>query len=145
MSVPRPSPSCQIGGGPDFYVGHPGSQAAVPIRMAPSGLVWTTENPSREKTPWAHADLACGIGGFTVAAQTLGATTTWACDINRTAVDAYNAAHGHVHACPAECHPIEQRARWSKHVGTDVISAGFPCQAFSRVCLLYTSPSPRDS
>ena len=80
-----------------------------------------------------HADLACGIGGFTVAAQSLGAATTWACDINRTAVHAYNAAHSHTHSCPAECHPIEQRARWSKHVGTDVITAGFPCQAFNRV------------
>ena len=67
-----------------------------------------------------HADLACGIGGFTVAAQSPGAATTWACDINRTAVDAYNAAHGHIHACPAECHPIEQE-------GTVEQARGYGC------------------
>ena len=98
-------------GAHEFHVGHPGSQAAVvSIRMAPSGLAWTTEDPGRQGRPWTHADLACGIGGFTVAAHALGATTTWACDVNRTAVEAYNAAHSRDRACPAECHPIEQRA-----------------------------------
>ena len=121
-------------GAHEFHVGHPGSQTAVvSIRMAPSGLAWSTEDPERQGGPWTHADLACGIGGFTIAAHALGATTTWACDVNRTAVEAYSAAHSRGHACPAECHPIEQRARWSRHVGTDVISAGFPCQAFNRV------------
>ena len=121
-------------GAHEFHVGHPGSRtAAVGVRMAPSGLAWTTGDPKREGGPWTHADLACGIGGFTVAAQALGATTTWACDVNRTAVEAYNAAHGRGHTHPAECHPIELRARWSRHVGTDVVSAGFPCHAFSRV------------
>ena len=75
------------------------------------------------------------VGGFTVAAQALGATTTWACDINRTAVEAYNAAHSHARTRPAECHTIELRTRWGRHVGTDIISAGFPCQAFSKVGL----------
>ena len=99
-------------------LGGPGSQTAlVGVRMAPSGLAWTTGDPKREGDPWTHADLACGIGGFTVAAHAVGATTTWACDVNRTAVNAYNAAHGRGHARPAECHPIELRTRWSKHVG----------------------------
>ena len=103
--------------------------------MAPSGLAWTTSDPKRTKGPVTHADLACGIGGFTVAAQALGATTNWACDINRTAVDAYNAARSHALARPAECHPIELMTRWSRHGGADIISASFPCQAFSRVGL----------
>ena len=119
-----------------FQVGHPGSlPAVVSIHMAPSGLAWTTSDPKRTKGPVTHADLACGIGGSTVAAQALGVTTTWACDINRTAVDAYNAAHSHAPTQPAECHPIELRTRWSRHGGTDIISAGFPCQAFNRVGL----------
>ena len=123
-------------GAHEFHVGHPGSRTAVVgVRMAPSGLAWTTGDPKREGGPWTHADLACGISGFTVAAQALGATTTWACDVNRTAVEAYNAAHGRDHTRPAECHPIELRTQWSRHVGTDVVSAGFPCQAFSRVGL----------
>ena len=28
--------------------------------------------------------------------------------------------------------------------GTDLVTAGFPCQDLSQACLLYTSPSPRD-
>ena len=121
-------------GAHEFQVGHPGSQpAVVRIHMAPSGLAWTTGEPKGTNEPWTHADLACGIGGFTVAAQALGTATTWACDINRTVVEAYNAAHSHALTCPAECHPIELRTRWARHVGADIVSAGFPCQAFSRV------------
>ena len=96
----------------EFQVGHPRSQAAVvQIRMAPSGIAWTTGDPERTNGPWTHADLACGISGFTVAARALGATTTWACDINRRAVEANNAAHSHALTRPAECHPIEFRTR----------------------------------
>ena len=123
-------------GAHEFQVGHPGSRpAVVEIRMAPSGLAWTTSDPKWTNGPWTHADLACGISGFTVTTQALGATTTWARDIKRTAVEAYNAAHSHALTRPAECHPIELRTRWGRHVGTDIISAGFPCQAFSKVGL----------
>ena len=115
-------------------MGRQGSNTAVvKIRMAPSGFVWRTGGPQDAQAHWAHADLACGIRGFTVAAQSLGASTVWACDIDQEATRAYNAAHAHALATPARCHPIEVRSQWAQHVGTDLISAGFPCQAFSRV------------
>lgn len=48
-----------------FRVGVQGSTTAVVgVRMAPSGLVWRTGLPREARTPWTHADLACGIGGF---------------------------------------------------------------------------------
>ena len=62
--------------------------------------------------------------------------TAWGSgDINRMVVEGGNAAQCHALTRPAECHPIELRTRWARHVGTDGISAGFPCQAFSRVGL----------
>ena len=99
--------------------------------MAPSGLVWKTGDPKDAQAPWTHADLACGIEGFTVAAQSLGASTVWACDIDREATQAYNAAYAHSAATPARCHPIELRSQWAQLAGVDLISAGFPCQAFT--------------
>ena len=103
------------------------------VHMAPSGLVWKTWRPRGAERPWTRADLACGMGGFTIAAQSLGASATWACDINREATQAYNVAHAHARTSPAKCHPIGLRSQLAQHVGTDLISAGFPCQAFSKV------------
>ena len=68
-----------------------------------------------------------------MAPNSLGASTVWACDINKEATQAYNAAHAHAAAAPERCHPIELRSQWAQHAGVDLISAGFPCQAFSRV------------
>ena len=120
-------------GAHEFHVSHPGSGAAVvKVHMAPSGLAWRTGDPRGAERPWTHADLACGIGGFTVAAQSLGASTTWACGINREATQAYNVAHAHARTSPGRCHPIELRSQWAHHVGTDLVSAGFLCQAFTR-------------
>ena len=54
-------------GAHEFHLGHPGFGAAVvKIRMAPSGLVWRTGDPRDAERPWTHADVACGIGGFTI-------------------------------------------------------------------------------
>ena len=80
-----------------------------------------------------HADLACGIAGFTLAAQSLGASTVWACDVDREATQAYNAAHAHAFATPARCHPIELCSQWAQRVGVDLISACFPYQACNKV------------
>ena len=56
----------------EFQIGHPGSRSAtVQVQVAPSGLAWKTGSPGGRCMPWTHADLACGIGGFTVAAQEL--------------------------------------------------------------------------
>ena len=102
-----------------FHVGVQGSTTAVVgIRMAPFGLVWRTGLPREARAPWTHADLACGIGGFTVAAGSLGASTVWACDISREAAQAYNVAHAHAATAPARCHPIELRSQWARpHLG----------------------------
>ena len=121
-------------GAHEFLAGQPGSTTVVvPVQMAPSGLAWKTEEPRSKGEPWTNADLACGIRGLTVAAQRLGASTTWACDVNLTAIQAYNAAHNHTRSKPTICYPIELRTHWAKHVGTDLISADFLCQAFSKV------------
>ena len=67
-----------------------------------------------------------------MADQSLGASKTWACDINRTAIEADSVAHSHARSSPAACYPIELRTQaW--HSGTDFISAGIPCQASSKV------------
>ena len=51
----------------EFHVGHSGSRTAVvKVRMAPPGLAWRTGDPKGEEEPWTHANLVCGIGGFTV-------------------------------------------------------------------------------
>ena len=78
--------------------------------MAPSRLVWKTEPCPPLGTEWTHADLACGIGGFSVAAHALGARTVWACDVDRMAVEAYNGAHSEGSGDQAKCNPIERRA-----------------------------------
>ena len=67
-------------GAREFLVGHPGSSTAVVrVGMAPWGIAWKMGHPRSEGEPRTHADLACGIGDFTVAAQSLGVSTTWAC------------------------------------------------------------------
>ena len=118
-------------GAHEFHVGHQGfGTAVIKVRMAPSGLVWRTGDPKDAQAPWTHADLACGIGGFTVAAQSFGSSAIWACDIFREATQAYNAAQAHALATPARRQPIELRSQWAQHVGTDLILAGFPLPGF---------------
>jgi site-specific DNA-cytosine methylase len=115
----------------------------VPIALAPGVEGWTTAPLVAHQGRWAHADLACGIGGFTVAAGRLGAATTWACDLQPEVVSAYNAAHASASGARAQCAGLEDRARWAAHAGIQVVSAGFPCQAFSRVGLGRGFADPR--
>jgi len=44
---------------------------------------------------------------------------------------AFNAAHGRDGGGAAAACPIEDRLRWQEVAGVDVITAGFPCQAFN--------------
>ena len=82
---------------------------------------------------WTYADLACGIGGFTVAAHVAGGHRRWACDTDPGVVRAFNAAHGGDGGALAVREPIGARERWPHLAGVDVVLAGFPCQAFSTI------------
>ena len=74
----------------DSFFGTPGSRPTViRVYMAQGRTAWTTGEQPGKKYPWTHADLACGIGGFSVAAARLGGRTVWACD-----VDPIGEAHG---------------------------------------------------
>ena len=71
------------------------------------------------------ADLFCGIGGFHLAATSLGLKCVYACDIDDDARDAYEANFGMMpdgdisRAKPSDIPPF------------DLLCAGFPCQPFS--------------
>lgn len=71
------------------------------------------------------ADLFCGIGGFHYAAQNVGMTCVFACDIDDAAQAQYESnfgitPEGDIRAIPAESIPDH-----------DLLFAGFPCQPFS--------------
>ena len=118
----------------EFFFGGPESgPAVIPINMAQGRMAWTTGPRPQRGGPWTHADLACGIGGFSVAADRLGGKTVWACDMDPTVAWAFTRAFGSAHGVTAQAAPIEDRARWGQHAGVDLVTAGFPCQPFSSV------------
>ena len=59
----------------------------------PAAGGWTTRPPVVEAGGWTHVDLACSLGGFTVAAGILAGRKQWACDIDPTVARAHNDAH----------------------------------------------------
>lgn len=81
--------------------------------------------PHIPKNPLRFADMFCGIGGFHVAASSLGMKCVFACDIDEDCRKAYEHNFGlkpESDICRIE--PKDVPAH-------DVLFAGFPCQPFS--------------
>ena len=117
-----------------FLIGATESEPGiVRVWCLEGGGGWVTRKPGSGEggEAWAHADLACGIGGFTVAAGAIRGTRQWACDLDPEVAGAFNAAHGQDGGALAAASPLEDRRRWHEIAGADIITAGFPCQAFS--------------
>ncbi len=77
------------------------------------------------QAPLTFADLFCGIGGFHLAADALGMTCRFACDIDSEARRAYSANFG---VEPAGDITAISPEDIPNH---DILFAGFPCQPFS--------------
>jgi DNA (cytosine-5)-methyltransferase 1 len=72
-----------------------------------------------------YADLFCGIGGFHIAADSLGLECVFACDIDEDCRKAYEANYGITPK--ADIRTIKA----SDIPDIDILLAGFPCQPFS--------------
>eukprot|EP00975_Prorocentrum_lima_P007980 1707208-Prorocentrum_lima.AAC.1 len=76
-------------------------------------------------------DLACGIGGFTAAARSLGHPVAAAVDTNAQILQTYAALWGRGGVLQADvCSPATIRALRRRRAA--VACMGFPCQPFSR-------------
>jgi DNA (cytosine-5)-methyltransferase 1 len=77
------------------------------------------------KEPLTFIDLFCGIGGFHQALKKLGAKCILACDIDKDCREVYLDNYG--------LKPVEdvKKITPSELPDFDILTAGFPCQAFS--------------
>ncbi len=99
------------------------SQLKIPLVSVPDAVLRDVSETS--PTPLDCADFFCGIGGFHVAAESLGHRVVVACDIDAEARRAYAAnfdvvPHGDI--CQLDENAVPD---------FDLLFAGFPCQPFS--------------
>lgn len=82
-----------------------------------------------------YIDLFCGIGGFSLALDNLGAKCAWACDIDEDARWAYKQNFPD-HGVLGDIKKIKKYPRYQpeSHLipGADIVVGGLPCQAFSQ-------------
>lgn len=79
-----------------------------------------------------YIDLFCGIGGFSLALDNLGAKCAWACDIDEDARWAYKQNFPD-HKVDGDIRKIKvPYGGYGEVIGADILVGGLPCQAFSQ-------------
>jgi DNA (cytosine-5)-methyltransferase 1 len=73
------------------------------------------------------ADAFCGIGGFSLAFNGLGAKTIWACEIDKDARATYKNNFPDIHGFDHDIQAVNP----CDIPDFDILTAGFPCQPFS--------------
>ena len=81
---------------------------------------------------YKHVALFGGIGGFVVGASRLGWVTSYINEINDACVRTLNESFGSSKVVPGDIKAIEPEPDDSRLKGIDVLTAGFPCQSFSK-------------
>ena len=81
---------------------------------------------------YKHVALFGGIGGFVIAASRLGWVTSYINEIDDLCVKTLKQSFGLDKVIPGDISNITPVANDSRLCGVDVLSAGFPCQSFSK-------------
>lgn len=86
----------------------------------------TPMTANRSAGPLTAIELFCGIGGFRLAADSLGIRTVWANDINPSSCAVYRHRFGKDALIEGDIHALIDQVP-----AHDVLTGGFPCQPFS--------------
>ena len=112
------------------------STVALPL-LVPDDANCTVANSRLNSSIATYGDLFCGVGGFHVAADTLGLQCKFACDIDDDAQQAYETNFG--------IRPLGDISKIVPHQipDVDILCAGFPCQPFSIIGDRRATADPR--